>query len=81
MGTSDDTFVASFLANLASFWKFGHAKIAKNLPKFFWIFPFRFVGKFLESEICHFICHFRPITPTQGCKNQTTPRRPMLDLL
>ena len=29
--------------------------------------------------ICHFFCHFRPITPTQGCTNQTTPRRRVLD--
>ena len=26
------------------------------------------------TPICHLICHFRPITPTQGCTNQTTPR-------
>ena len=75
------TLFGKFLAYLASFWKFGLAKIAKKLPIFLWVFPFRVVGKVLESDICHLICHFRTITPTQSCTNHTTSRRPTLYLL
>ena len=54
----------------------GLAKTAQNLPNIFLDIPFRFVSDVWESDICHSICHFWPITPTQGLykpDQRTTP--------
>ena len=54
--------------------KFGLAILAKTLPKFsLGFFPFCLIGKFMESDICYFICRISPKTPTQGFTNQTPP--------
>ena len=50
----------------------------KLAESFFWIFPFRFVGKFLESEICHFIFSFTILANSANAKlyksdHPTTP--------
>ena len=52
------TRVAIFLAKLASLWQLGLAKILeKKLAKRFF-FPYRFVDKFTEDDICYLICIF-----------------------
>ena len=45
----------------------------KNCQTFFLNFSYRFVGKFMESDICCFICYFSPMTPQQGSKKSCTP--------
>ena len=78
---SNDICLASFFPFYRVFGNLDLPTQQKTCQNLFLIFEFRFVVKFLESEICHFICRFRPMTPTQGCTNLTTPRRPMLELL
>ena len=76
------THFGMLIANLASFFKCGLAKIAKScLSFFFGCFRSTSLASSWKVRFAISFAMFRPITPRQGCTSQTTPRRPMLGLV